>query len=196
MNEADGKREMQEDVLMRAARGLPRDVAPQRDLWPGIEHAISMPVPSRRWNWSRIAAQAAAVVLLVGGSSAVTWLALDERQPAVQSVATTKPLEFEMVAGSFGGRYHLGPEFVDARNGLAAGLDAKLAMLPPETQQAVAKNIEDIRAAISEMNQALANEPDNALLQDLLLGAYREELNLMRRVDRIAAASEMRRNDI
>lgn len=196
MNERDETQDREVDALMRAARDLPRGVAPQRDLWPGIERAISMPAPSRRWDWNRIAAQAAAVVLLVGGSSAVTWLAVEEDRPAVQPVATAQPLEFERVAGSFGGRYHLGPEFIDARNGLAAGLDAKLAQLPPETRQAVEKNIADIRAAISEMNEALASEPDNALLQDLLLSAYREELDLMRKVDSIAAASEMRRTDI
>ena len=133
-----------------------------------------------------------------GGSSAVTWLAVEgDGQPDVQPVATaTGPLEFETVAGQFGARYHLGPEFVDARNNLAAGLDAKLATLPPETRRVVEKNIAAIRASISEMNQALANEPDNALLQDLLLGAYREELSLMRKVDSIAADSDMRRTDI
>jgi hypothetical protein len=195
MNERDETLAGETDALMRAARELPRGIAPQRDLWPGIERAINTPEPRRR-DWNRLVAQAAAVLLLVGGSSGVTWLALEGGQAPVQPGTATQPLEFEMVAGSFGGRYHLGPEFIDARNGLAAGLEAKLAQLPPETRVAVEQNIADIRAAISEMNQALANEPDNALLQDLLLGAYREELRLMRQVDSIATASEMRRTDI
>jgi hypothetical protein len=198
MNERDDKRQDSEpDPLLRAARQLPRGIAPQRDLWPGIERAIAAPAPSRGWDWNRLTAQAAAVLLLVGGSSAVTWLAIEDGQPDLQPVATaTGPLEFETVAGQFGGRYHLGPEFVDARNDLAAGLETKLASLPPETRRVVEKNIAAIRASISEMNQALANEPDNALLQDLLLGAYREELSLMRKVDSIAADSDMRRTDI
>lgn len=195
MNERDGTEDREADPLMRAARELPRGIAPERDLWPGIADAISRPAPARRWNWNRIVAQAAVVVMLVGGSSALTWLLLEDGPVAVQPVQGP-PLAFEMVAGNFGSRYHLGPEFVDARNGLAAGLDARLAQLPPETREAVEKNIADIRAAISEMNQALAEEPDNALLRDLLLGAYREELDLMRKVETIAAASEMRRRDI
>lgn len=195
MNERDETEAGEADALMRAARELPRGIAPQRDLWPGIERAISAPEPRRR-NWNRLLAQAAAVLLLVGGSSGVTWLALEGGQPPVQPGTTTRPLEFEMVAGSFGERYHLGPEFIDARNGLAAGLEEKLAQLPPETRLAVEKNIADIRGAISEMNQALANDPDNALLQDLLLGAYREELRLMRKVDSIPTANDMRRTDI
>lgn len=196
MNERHETQDREADPLLRAARELPRGIAPQRDLWPGIEREIGKRVQPRRWDWNRIAAQAAAVVMLVGGSSAVTWMVLEQGQPAGQPVVPAPALEFETVAGSFGGRYHLGPEFIDARNGLAAGLDAKLAQLPPETRQAVEKNIADIRAAISEMNQALANEPDNALLQDLLLSAYRDELDLMRRVDSLTAASEMRRTDI
>ena len=194
MNERDETEAGETDALMRAARELPRGIAPQRDLWPGIEQAISKPEPRRDWN--RLLTQAAAVLLLVGGSSGLTWLALEGGQAPVQTGTRTQPLEFEMVAGSFGERYHLGPEFIDARNGLVAGLEAKLAQLPPETRLAVEQNIADIRAAISEMNQALANEPDNALLQDLLLSAYREELRLMRKVDSIATATEMRRTDI
>lgn len=183
------------DELMRAARALPRGVAPRRDLWPGIEHAITTGARTAGWQWNRMFAQAAAVVLLVAGSSGVTWLALQEDAGTASQGPAGQPLVMEPVAGSFGSRYHLGPEFVDARNNLAAGLDRKLAQLPPETRLAVEKNFADIRAAISEINRALADEPDNALLQDLLLSAYREELSLMRKVDGIAN-SAMRRTDI
>ncbi|HEX2139121.1 MAG TPA: hypothetical protein VHG33_05355, partial [Woeseiaceae bacterium] len=100
MNDRDDRRQDSDpDPLLRAARQLPQGIAPQRDLWPGIERAISAP-PSRTWDWNRITAQAAAVLLLVGGSSAVTWLAVEgNEKPAVQPVATTQPLEFETVAG-------------------------------------------------------------------------------------------------
>jgi hypothetical protein len=103
--------------------------------------------------------------------------------------------QFETVAGSFGGSYHLGPEFMEARDDLASRMDAELARLSPETRAAIERNLADIRAAINEINRALANEPDNALLQDLLLSAYREELTLMRKVDGLAN-SVMRRTDI
>ena len=59
----------------------------------------------------------------------------------------------------------------------------------------VISNLNTIRKAIQELNDALAEEPDNVLLQDLLLSTYHEEMALMRRVDGIAN-SAMRRDDI
>jgi hypothetical protein len=59
----------------------------------------------------------------------------------------------------------------------------------------VETNLETIRAAILEINLALAEEPGNALLQRLLINAYRDELAVMSRVDGIAN-SVMRRSDI
>jgi hypothetical protein len=110
-------------------------------------------------------------------------------------VPSAGTLSFEPVAGSFGSQYHLGPEFLDARNELAARLDEELARLSPATRNEVETNLETIRAAILEINLALAEEPDNALLQRLLINAYRDELAVMSRVDGIAS-SVMRRSDI
>lgn len=195
MNERDEDMQRDDDAVMQAARALPREIAPARDLWPGIEAAIAAKPARREWPWKQLVAQAAAVVLLVGGSSGVTWLALHDGGATGSDPVVAEPLQFATV-GSFGSRYHLGPEFVDAHAALASGLDQNLAQLPPETREAVAKNIADIRAAIGEINQALADQPDNTLLQKLLLDTYREELSLMRKVDSIARRTAMHRTDI
>jgi hypothetical protein len=202
MSKSDGNDiDYERDELMLAARRLPAGVAPQRDLWPGIAGAIEESAheqgsaPSRgRPGWNRIFAQAAAVVLLIGGSSGVTWFAMkQDAQPT--TVPAVESLRFETVAGSFGSQYHLGPEFLDARNDLAARLDEELARLPAATRIEVETNLETIRAAILEINMALAEEPGNALLQSLLVNAYRDELAVMSRVDGIAN-SAVRRSDI
>jgi len=199
MNESDeGYIDYQRDELMLAARRLPAGIAPGRDLWPGIEKAIeeTTAAPTRGMpGWNRIFAQAAAVVLLVGGSSGITWLAMNEGAQPLEAEQGEQQLAFQPVAGSFGSQYHLGPEFVDARNSLATRLDDELERLPPETRQEVQSNLDAIRGAIREINLALADEPDNALLQELLLNAYRDELTLMRRVDGLANTA-MRRRDI
>jgi len=52
-----------------------------------------------------------------------------------------------------------------------------------------------IHEAIAEMNNVLEQEPDNALLQEQLLRAYREELGLLRRVSGLTR-NIMMRNDI
>jgi hypothetical protein len=74
-------------------------------------------------------------------------------------------------------------------------VDEELSRLTPEERAEVQENIDIIRSAIDDINKALAAEPDNALLQELLLDTYREELNLMIRVDEITGAA-MRRGDI
>ena len=174
---------------------LATEVTPDRDLWPGIEQAISQPANLARTVWNSVWAQAAAVLLLVGGSSGVTYLAVTENANVLSPVAGGPTLVFEPVSGSFGSMYNLGPDYQDARRSLEAKVVQELSRLTPEEREAVQKNIEVIRSAIRDINRALAEEPDNALLQKLLLSAYREELDLMMRVDGITSAA-MRRGDI
>ena len=193
MNETDDKNF--DDELMAAAADLNTDVTPGRDLWPGIEQAISQPAKPARTAWNSVWAQAAAVLLLVGGSSGVTYLAMMKDANVLLPVAGEPALVFESVSGSFGSLYNLGPEYQDARRSLAAKLDQELSRLTPEERENVRKNIDVIRAAIDDINLALAEEPDNALLQKLLISTYREELDLMIRVDGITSAAR-RRGDI
>lgn len=186
------------DELTALARRLPAGIAPGRDLWPGIEAAIADDAAPRRSaprGWNRLLAQAAAVVILVGGSSSVTWYVATSTTDATSPADATQPLTAQPVSTGFAGRYELGAEFIDARDSLASRLEEELDRLPPDTRSEVRQNIVRIRAAIHEINLALAEEPDNALLQELLISMYREELAVMRRVEGLASAS-MRRTDI
>ena len=193
MNENDDN--TTDDGLMAQAAKLATDIRPERDLWPAIEQAISEPARPRRSNWNSVWAQAAAVVLLVGGSSGITYMAVNDGGDPATIVGGPQSLVFEPVSGSFGSQYNLGPGYQDARRGLAAKLDDELDALTPETRTDVRANLELIRQAISDINKELAEEPDNALLQDLLLDTYRDELTLMNTVDGITR-SAMRRGDI
>ena len=177
-----------DDKLDRAARELRQQISPQRDLWPGIEEAITSP---RRSRWTPVFAQAAAVVLLIGASSAVTWLVVKDDSAPVVSVAPE--LFFEQA--SFGGDRSLGPDFIAARNALRAELERELQRLSPKVREDVQANIDVVHEAIHEINLALEAEPDNVLLQQKLLGAYRDELNLLRNVSSITR-NVMTRNDI
>ena len=62
-----------DDKLMMAARGLATEVAPERDLWPGVEEAIQTQKQPQRSRMPPMLAQAAAVVMLIGASSMVTY---------------------------------------------------------------------------------------------------------------------------
>ena len=175
------------DKLMDSARRLTTDISPERDLWPGIAEAIESP---RRSRWTPLLAQAAAVVLLVGASSAITYVAVTGRAPVTQ---VAPELLFEQT--SFGGHYNLGPGFQDARDSLAVQLDAELARLPEASRADVEENLALVRMAIRDINRALEEEPDNVLLQAKLLQAYREELSVLRRVSGLTR-NVMMRNDI
>jgi len=177
-----------DDKLDRAAQQLATEISPERDLWPGIAEAMA---PPQRSRWTPMLAQAAAIVLLVGASSAVTYIATKDGSGPVVSVAPE--LIFEQAA--FGSNYHLGPGFQDARNSLRAELDVELARLSDEAREDIRANLNLIHMVIVEINKALEQEPDNVLLQQKLLRAYREELTLLRRVGGLTR-NVMRRNDI
>ena len=188
-----------DDELMAAAAALNKEVPPARDLWPEIEQAITEPVAPSRSPWGNIWAQAAAVLLLVGGSSGVTYMAMSgDTSPTPTEYASNAPLqdlEFQPVSSSFGSLYYLGPEYQDARRSLSSRVDEELARLPAEDRELVEHNMQVIRTAIDDINKALAEEPDNALLQKILIRTYREELDLMMKVEGITSAA-MRRGDI
>ncbi|MBT5220508.1 MAG: hypothetical protein HOM16_13660 [Woeseia sp.] len=78
---------------------------------------------------------------------------------------------------------------------MASRLDDELEQMDPETRLNIEDNIRTIQDAIADINRALANEPDNVLLQEMLLDTYRDELSLMRRIDGISNTG-MRRDDI
>ena len=180
--------EVNDDKLAAAAKRLSQEISPERDLWPAIAEAIEVP---RRRRWTPIFAQAAAIVLLIGASSAVTYVTVKGQQRPVNVVTTD--LLFEQA--SFGSRYNLGPDFQDARSALAAQFDVQLARLSPESRTEVETNLGLVHNAIFEINQALERDPNNALLQEKLLDAYREELSLLRRVGGLTR-NVMVRNDI
>ena len=178
-----------DDKLMEAAGALEKAVAPGRDLWPEIENAIASP---SRGQWNRIFAQAAAVVLLVGASSGLTYLAMNNRTPSPTPHVNTAPLQIEQA--SFGDTYVLGTDYQEARNSLRARFEEQLAQLTAEERADVTRNVDAIRSVIEEINRALTNDPDNALLQELLLSTYQEELSLMMKVDGVTKAA-MNRTD-
>ena len=195
----DKNRNPADDRLMELARGLAGDVRPERDLWPEIEAAIRDADARPRADaapsispWNRYLAQAAAVILLVGASSGLTYLAMDGRPSGVSPVAQTSEPILEARSASFGNRYMLGPGFQDARRDLEVQLDRELSRLPPVARAEVETNMLTIRNAIDEISVALADEPDNVLLQELLLSSYQEELALMRKVNGITRAVMLR----
>jgi len=184
----------QDDAFIEDARQLATEIAPDRDLWPGIEAAMAAAEPPRRLSvpWF---AQAAAVLILVGGSSALTFVITKTDSDVVNGAAVASNLELDVEFASFGEDHALSASYTDAHSNLAADLDFELDRLPPEVRVAVEENLAIIRGAIREINAELVKDPDNRLLQDLLLQSYSEELGVMRDVGELTR-DVMSRNDI
>jgi len=177
-----------DDKLLAAAARLATEIRPQRDLWPGIEQAIKAPQRSR---WTPLFAQAAAVVLLVGASSLVTYVLVKEDAQVIEVVRPALTTQ----TAAFDNRPLLGQEYTRAHGAVQSQLDQELQRLSPETRADVERNLAVIRQAIADIDQALLKEPDNELLQDLLAKAYREELAIMQRVGNLTQ-QVMSRQDI
>lgn len=182
------------DPILDRAGKLPRQLPPSRDLWPDIRARIGeeRAGPGRRVPWFP-AALAASVVIAV---AAVALLRATGPSPA-PGTAIAGRLPAPPTPASFGPSATLGDNYQAARASLTTELEQRLEALPPESREVVVRNLAAIQAAVAEINAALAGDPGNVFLQQLLMDAYHDELavlaDLRRVTDRI---SNSRRNQI
>ncbi len=71
------------------------------------------------------------------------------------------------------------PRYNMQRAALIRGLEAQLKTLPPDTQHKVASSLATIRTSIQELQDALGKDPANALLQELLVNSYQDEMRVL-----------------
>ncbi|MDY6945984.1 MAG: hypothetical protein SXG53_09715 [Pseudomonadota bacterium] len=194
------------DPLSQMLASLPRDVAPQRDLWQGIQAEItrtpivtdSAPVvhfTSSRWF------QLAAGLLLVLATSFTTFVITRqsmERDPAVQVAQQQPEPQVPMAAAplnampvSFGPEA-MGADYLKARSELSAQFEARIKTLAPSTRAKLERNLADLRHAANEISQTLAENPSDPLLQDLLMSTYQRELQLLADVSEVPVNNAVR----
>jgi hypothetical protein len=163
-----------EAILSNAAaplvelNSLPRSIEPGTDLWPGITRRLAprgrvfhrgIPVPA----W----ALAAAAVLLIALSSGTTVLLLrSSGHPAVLPSSRLDAVEAEYAAAS---------------DDLALTLDKARARLAPGTLATIERNLATIDSALAESRRALAKDPANGVLEQLVVAAWRQKLEFLRR---------------
>ncbi len=191
---------MNDQDLDQAIRDLPMQITPERDLWPQIEKRLTPrgpgttdrgaggPTMTRRsapiWGL-------AATVLLVATASLTTFVATRAHYApggdGATIVAQLPPPAAELtpVAASV-----LPVDYTMARGELMAILEASLERLDPASRQVVDGNLREIRAALTTIELALAEDPDNASLQQLLVSTSQQELNLLKSVQRLAQTAQ------
>ena len=169
-------------ALLHHASALPREIDPPADLWPGIRDRMQSArvtanrggLPRRAYAWL-----AAAAVLLVIASSALTMLILrGGDQPVATAHDGTGGLD-SLGAADF---RRVSAEYERMDRDLAAQLATQRDKLLPETIEKVERNLAIIDQAISEIRQALAEDPNNKALQQLLKASYGHKQALLRQV--------------
>ena len=149
--------------LAAPVAGLRREIAPAADLWVGIAPRLSR--GPRRLSVP-VWVMAAAAVLLVAGTSAVTVALLRRGSEGTAPVAAFRQTE---------ARYQEAALEVDrlyqrARDSLA-----------PETRLVLERNLAVIERALAESRDALRTDPANRTLEAMVVAAYQRKIEFLER---------------
>ena len=181
-------------ILARAA-DLPRSIEPPAEAWLNIrsvierdKEAVAADHGTSENFWRRPYALAAAVVLAAVLSSGGTALYLNSRGTGSSPVIATNtgngstPATF--VAFTIEENNYLRNVAV-----LQDLLDQQEALLAPETVAQLKASLRTIDEAILEARSALARDPANKMLIEMLSGTYRQKMDLMRRTAEMTRGS-------
>jgi hypothetical protein len=161
---------------------LPQAIEPPRDLWPGIEARIQAPRPAAtapvrprlaQLRWLATAAVVASVAVGV-------WIGRDlvpTGVPVTPSVSVTPSLLSEGAAVD--AAYESDPRYRHQREELMRSVQARLAAMPPPAREKVAASLAAIETAKKDLESALGKDPSNALLQELLINTYQDEMRAL-----------------
>jgi len=167
------------------------DQPPAANLWSGIAQEIRRQrVPERRDRRDRrlfiltapqLLAASIALMLVSGGG---VWLAVQQRQavtPTPEAVRPDARLRIDQAGG-----WTRSTDAAIAE--LQAALDLNEKRLDTTTVRIVRKNLAVIDRAIAEARMALRGDPGNAYLNLHLANTMRRKVELLRRVNDMAAA--------
>jgi hypothetical protein len=188
--------------IRAGAAALP-ELAPARDLWPGIAGRIAAPViplgsegparPARGGGWRRWATAAALVVATAGVTYVVTTagggagagdggaVVAGSAATGGTSPATVLPAAREAVPASV----TYGQEIAKLRT----VLDVRRQDLDPATVAVVEHSLATVDSAIAEARRALAQDSASAFLMEQLNEVLRKKLGLLRTVALLPARS-------
>jgi anti-sigma-K factor RskA len=181
--------------LAARLEGLPRELAPSRDLWPGIASRLG-PVtaakepprlPAAVYATRPFWRQAAAAVLSAAIGAGFMWLALGGGRPAAEpGIAGTQSagaVPVSYTEAPAGDDYRLiEADYLRAKEALWVSVYARRDRFSPATLEAVEKNFAIIDQAIFDLRQALAEDPGNRRLEGELYRNHRRGLDLLRRL--------------
>ena len=183
-------------ILTRAGE-LPKSIDPPVEAWSNIravierdKQAVAARSSSATYLWRKPYALAAAAALLVIMSSAGTVLYMNSRTStgnsasAAASSPTGGATPATLAAFTIEENTYLRNVAV-----LQDLLDQQEASLAPETVAQLKASLRTIDEAILEARNALARDPANKMLIEMLSGTYRQKVDLMRRTAEMTRGS-------
>lgn len=163
--------------LRAALQGLPRDVAPPAHLRYHVLDSIAAPVPSP-W-YARPRRLAAAAIILVAASSATTALLVRGNGGApVNPVPGHDDARPPGVVRPVG--YAPDHSYEDAIAELQRAFRSQRHELAPATVRMIESSLALIDGALAEAREALAADPANAGLAELVRAGYERKLDVLR----------------
>lgn len=185
--------------LLRGASALPAAIEPPHELWSDIAARIVAPTTSRRptpppnerphraaqWLVARPWILTAAAVLLVVATSAITTM-LVRRSPS--AVVADRPVSQPVVVLPASARA-VEADYARTVRELDETLASHRATLDPATIAKVEASLRVIDEAIDEARRALANDPVNLTLLDILSANYERKLELLRRATELPSST-------
>ena len=167
-------------------RELSPAIEPARDLWPQIEARINAerstaapPRPARaravppRWLAAAAVLASVAVGVWIGRSL------LPASRPGAQSPISASRASFADAPTALDVAYVSDPRYQRDRAALMKTLQARLAALPPPARAKVMASLAAIQDAKQDLQNALGKDPGNALLQELLVNTYQDEMRVL-----------------
>jgi hypothetical protein len=208
MNDANGGNG---ERKIGSLRDMPQAIQPPRELWAGIEARIgaeresrdagadddkdvhkARPLPKARpmpARWLALAATIAALAVgvWIGRSSLPTPGSNPNTPTTAQSGNNTVTNES---ARALQAAYTSDPRYQEDRAALMKNLQAKLDSLPPDARSKVLSSLATIRQSQQDLEAALGKDPTNALLQELLLNTYQDEMRVLTTVHEASDAGK------
>jgi hypothetical protein len=191
-----------EERKISSLRDLPLDIAPPRDLWQGIEARLGPGPrdsgardgvePVRRFGRAarmRFFAAAAVIAALAVGiwiGRAVLPVPGKPSAGVGLNAANTSPSE----PGTWHTAYVMDSKYTRQRAELVRDLEARLAALPPESRAKVLSSLQAINDSKRDLEAELGKDPSNALLQELLVNTYQDEMRVLTAVHEAGRAGE------
>jgi hypothetical protein len=173
--------------LLNEVAALPRSIEPPAGSWAKIRSEIERPAkPARIAWWQRPVFLAAAALLLVATSSIVTTIAMNRRASLAAPQIAQVRSDTSTGQASLAQFTAKESDYLRTVNDLSAILDAQEESLSPETIKTLRESIKIIDAAILEARNALAADPANKTLMEMLANSYEQKVDLLKRTTEMA----------